>query len=279
MFGVGISAYLFEKIGEISQNVALPTVSGTVFILFFCFYLLSFLISLCENLFSDVKDLKTAFSYTRGIPVSKKTVVFKRAVGAISFVRPFLLRIFGRGQIAVPSTAFNKKDTPIPNVKTVTTEKIAPCLRGQRRTYAAKNMLYRFLRWRLTLLFFVTLIYRVAIPFFPLFSQFIGLISAFLAFAVLYLIALAFYSYKTAWISQNENIVVVNAVYGFTVKCVAFSKKDISEIKIIRYPTDIKENTCTVKITVYPMGERVKIKCITDIFVKSGEDCKKGAKK
>lgn len=270
LFGVGVSAYLIEKIGEISQNVALPTFSGTIFILLLCFYFLSFIINLCKNLCSKAKDLKTAFLYTRGAPVFEKTVVFKTAVGAISFVRPFVLRIFGRGQIAVPSSAFNKNDAPLPNAKICVAEMIAPCIRGDKRAYAAKNTLYRFLRWRLTLLFCVALFYWVSASLFPFFSQFIGLVSAFLAFAVLYLVALAFYSYKTAWISQNEESITINAVYGFAVKRVTFSKKNISEIKITRYPSDIKENTCTIKITAYPTGESAKIKCITDNFSKLG---------
>ncbi len=276
LFGVGVSAYLFQKIGEISENIALPTVSGTVGLLLFVFYFVSLIVNLCRNLFAKIKDHDTAFSYIRGFPVSKHTTLFKGAVSSLLLNRPFVLRIFGRGQIAVPTSAFSKVESPVLNIKTSCAETLLPCLKSEGRIYARKNTLYRFLRWRILCLFLVVLLYRIFVLLFPLFSQFIGLLCSFVSLALFYLVLLGFYAYKTAWIAENDIQIVINAVSGFSVKRAVFSKNYISEIKIIRYPTDIKQGTCTIKITAHPTGESAKIKCIADNFFKTGKDSKKG---
>ncbi len=266
LFGVAFSRYLFQKIGEISENVALPTVSGVITLLLVVFYFVSLIVNLCKNLFPKTNDTKNVFIYKRGFPLSKKTAVFKRAVSSLSFVRPFALRIFGRGQLAVPMSAFSKTEAPIPNIKTKEAEIFIPDLQCESREYAKKNTLYRFLRWRLLFLSLTPVLYSGLVLCFPTFSQFIGFLCLLIASAFLYLLFLAVYSYKTAWIATDKTQIIINSVSGFSVKRVAFFKGNISEIKILRYPSDIKGGTCTVKITAYPTGESAKIKCITDNF-------------
>ncbi len=275
LLGVALSELLLERLNEVSQNGIIPSFVNALSLLFISFYFVSFCVNLSKGLFARVSHAKGRDFFTRGVLVRKKTAFKDRFVTSVCATKPLLLRMFGRGHLSADCVGLGANDVLLPSIKLPSRKE---------RLFAKKGTKYRFFRWRLTALAVLFPVNRMLVALFPSFSQLITFLCLVAAAYLLYLLGLSSYAHKKAGLSADAHTIRMTAVGGTQVKDVQFIAERIAEIRIIRYPADILEGTCTVKITAYGTGRSAKVRClsyasVTDILQTLGKDIKKEERK
>ena len=231
-----------------------PSVVNSLTALFLIFYLISFMITLSKNLFTVIMKGRQSFEIKAGFPW-RKTLRFKtRAVNSVTLWQPFILRFFKKYLLNVGISGETRKREKIMLFvleKTAAKRQIKALLsEGEKnRTIGVKKgTLYRFLRWKLMGLFLSLAVCRAVSLLFPRFSQFIYFLCAVLLAILLYSLMLGKYDYKHGQVTFSKNFLFAHAVKGLAVSKMFIKSDRIGVIKLTRFPSDRKKNTCNLKI-------------------------------
>ncbi len=255
LLGTAVSQIFSAAANGINELLGglVPSVVNSLTALFLIFYLISFLITLFKNLFTEILDSGYAFEIRAGFPFRRMVRFKTRAINSVTLWQPFILRFFGKWleKVSVAGGGKRREKIILPIMDKIEAREKTTLLSGgkQNKTLKVKRgTLYRFLRWKLTSLYGVFVVFRVAALLFPQFSQFIVFLLCIAVAVLLYSLTLAAYDYKNGEAVFSQDFLFAHAVKGLSIAKTFIKKDRVGVIKLVRFPSDRKKDTCSIKI-------------------------------
>lgn len=273
LLGLALEEVLLKRINDVSRifEKYVPPIVNTVTLIFLFFYFLAFLYSFFKYVGFKLTLGDDDLEISSGFLVRKKVRFKTQAVNTVCVEQNPLMRLLrrcllrveiggygnGRGEKAViiPSAGTNETkrifSMVFPNVKH-DTEYIRP----------PKNSRHRFFVIPFILLLLLLAAYAVLTALFPLFKDLIGFLAIITFFVLLCYFELANYNFKTSRVSFGDAIYIKSSkwIKSREVYCDA---SRVGLIRLIKFPTDKKYNTCNMKIVMRSEGaESISIKHI-----------------
>ena len=273
LLGIAIGEMLFDQISDTAHKIQLyfPPIVNIITIVFIAAYFIAFCYSLLKYIKFrlGVDDEKVAVS--AGFFVRKRTYFKKNAVNDIKIEQTPLMRLFRLYSLSASVAGFgdSRKETAavVPCGKKAKIEEYAcsffPFSRIRAEGIAPKHSPVTRSRFLFKPLIFSGIIIGIAVAMVVIFAYFDRLMLFFMfvgLVVVLYYADLCVYNYNNSCLSIGEKSVMAKGIKGLGTREIRCPKEKVGEIKLIRYPADLKHNTCKAKITVRSEGaDRLRI--------------------
>ena len=263
LLGIAIGEMLFDQISDTANKIQLyfPPIVNIITIVFIAAYFIAFCYSLLKYIGFRLSVDEEKVTVSAGFFVRKRTYFKKNAVNDIKIEQTPLMRLFRLYSLNASVAGFgdSRKETAtvVPCGKKAKIEEYSylffpfAITNGARitpkRSAATRN------RFLFKPLIFSGIIIGAAISLVAIFDYFDRLMLFFMLvglLTVLYYADLCIYNYNNSCLSIGEKSVMAKGIKGLGTREIRCPKEKIGEIKLIRYPADLKHNTCKAKITV-----------------------------
>lgn len=262
LLGIGLQDMLFAKINNVSSkfNNYFPPIVNTVSLILLLAYLCSFVYSFFKFVNFRLALSEDSIEVKTGLFVRKRTSFKKKAVNNVLIVQTPLMLLFKRFSMKVSVGGFGEQkgesQVIVPSGKR---EEIAhnfstyfPFLTPNHRKINADRKNYirdRFLLWPALYLLLLIAVSIIAVLYFTEFGRLIFFLSIVGCCIIFYYAYLCLFEYRHGTLILGDNSYVKSNRFFRT--CELYCPRDrIGQIKITRFPLDIAQNTCRVRLTV-----------------------------
>lgn len=267
LLGIAIGEMLLDRISDTANKIQLyfPPIVNTITIIFIIAYFIAFCYSLLKYIKFrlSVDDEKVVIS--AGFFVRKRTYFKKSAVNDTKIEQTPLMRLLRLYSLSASVAGFgdSRKETAavIPCGKRSIIEEYTRSffpfsdiegkgIKPEHSTVARNRFLFKPL-------IFSGIIIGIAVAMVVIFAYFDRLMLFFMFVGlavVLYYADLCVYNYNNSELCIGEKALKVKGIKGLGTREIRCPKEKVGEIKLIRYPTDLRHNTCKVKIMVRSEG-------------------------
>lgn len=261
LLGIGFSQ-LLDGLNNVSHNVAayFPPIVNTVTLIFMIAYGISFVYSFIKYINFKLYLNDNIIKVCTGFFVKRITYFTKAAVNDVKIEQTLLMLIFRRFSMSVSVGGFSVSESSseiiVPSgskneIKTQFTGYF-PFLEPDGidiRTEKCKKIKARFMLWPVFYFLIVLIASLVCILLFDEFTRLIFFLTVLLLAVVFYYAYICNYEYRHGKVNFGKSF-FANGVKGFRT-CKLYCPTDkIGHIKLTRFPLDIKQNTCRIKISL-----------------------------
>lgn len=255
LLGVHLPQLFFEQIDNISRSLPyFDRIKNGLTIAFAVFYVCALIFYLAVYANFKVCSNRTHICVRYGILTKRSVFINKALVGSYVSARTPIMLLFKR--------KFIKADIAHSNRRGERSVLLAPAIKSNQNPFTEKERLtkerfinascasrYRFYKFPFYLFSVFTLLFCVLTHLIKDFWQLVLFFYLLSLGCVLLMVAYAVFSQKRQKISFGKTVLAA-FVKGYEWQETQFSAKNIGIIKIIRFPLDLKEHTCNIKITL-----------------------------
>lgn len=274
LLGIALNEMLFNEINTASEkmNNFFPPIVNIVTLILLAGYTVAFIYSLLKYINFRLFLERDRLEIRSGFLVRYRTAFKKQSIKNVTVEQTSLMRIFKRYSIniSVGGYGYGQKERAV----------LVPCgrrveikshfsayfpflkaegkaIRPQRGKKNKRRFFFLPVSY-LAVIFFVSVTLMVK---FPLFQSLILFVAAVTASIVLYYTDLCLFNYRFGKLRFGEKNIYAQGSRGFNTCEFYCPKENVGEIKVIRYPNDLRFKTCKVKITVRSEGaDSIRIK-------------------
>lgn len=267
LLGIALNEMLLNQINAASEkmNSIFPPLVNLVTLVVLAGYTVAFIYSFMKYVRFKILLGDEKFEVRSGFIVRNRTIFTKKSVNNVCIEQTALMRFFRRYSINVSIGGYGgtgrEKAVLMPYGKLHEIKRwfsaYFPLLSEEGTVIKSKKSKLskrRFLflpTLYLTLLFAVSAYLMLAFPFF---QSLILFAAAVLAVVILYYADLCLFNYRFGRLVFGVDSVYAKGTKGFNTRGFYCKKENVGEIKLIRYPNDMRFETCKVKITVRSEG-------------------------
>lgn len=274
LLGIAINEMLFNEINTASEklNNFFPPIVNIVTLILLAGYTVAFIYSLLKYINFRLFLEKDSLEIRSGFLVCYRTAFKKHSVKNVTVEQTVLMRIFRRYSINVSVGGYGdgqkERAVLVPCGRRIEVKShfsvYFPFLKAEGkavRPEKGKRNKRRFFFLPVSYLAVVFLVSLTLMVKFPFFDSLILFVSAVTASIILYYTDLCLFNYRFGKLRFGEKNIYARGSRGFNTCEFYCPKENVGEIKLIRYPNDLRFKTCKVKITVRSEGaDSIRIK-------------------
>ncbi len=262
LLGLAIDRMLLDEINTVSERfqTVFPPIVNAVTLIFLLSYAVAFVYSLLKTINFTLATDETTMEVKSGFFVRRRAFFKKSSVNDVKIDQTPLMRLFRRYVMKVSVGGYgdtrSEEAVLVPSARRNEIQQqfstFFPFLKADGPAIHAApdgRTLNRFLFWPklyMTALFTVSVIPAV---FFEEFRSLILFLNLVTAVIIVYHAYLCVFEWKFGSVKFGDNL-AAKSVKGFRTTELYCPKENIGEIKIMRFPPDLRRGTCSIRATV-----------------------------